>query len=58
MHIAKAYKIFGNKLKAIQLCVARFDAETRDAFIDLYTKVDSDVESPANTATQSVESGI
>ena len=58
VHIAKAYKIFGNKLKAIQLCVARFDAETRDAFIDLYTKVDSDVESPANTATQSVESGI
>jgi hypothetical protein len=28
-------------MKAIEMCVARFDDETRDAFLDLYTKVDS-----------------
>lgn len=41
VHIAKAYKIFGDRLKAIQLCVARFDDETKEAFMDLYTKVDA-----------------
>lgn len=41
VHIAKAYKIFDDRLKAIKLCVARFDDETRDAFLDLYTKVDA-----------------
>ena len=41
VHIAKAYKIFKDRLKAIQLCVARFDDETKEAFMDLYTKVDA-----------------
>jgi hypothetical protein len=40
VHIAKAYKIFGDKMKAIQLCVSRFDNETKTAFMDLYSKVD------------------
>ncbi len=40
VHIAKAYGIFKDRNKAIQLCVARFDQETRDAFLDLYSKVD------------------
>ena len=40
-HIVKTFSIFGNRMKAIQMCVARFDDETRDAFLDLYTKVDS-----------------
>jgi cobaltochelatase CobS len=51
VHIAKAYKIFGDKMKAITLCVNRFDAETKEAFLDLYSKVDAKVESPANTVT-------
>lgn len=50
VHIAKAYQIFGDKLKAIELCVSRFDAETKMAFLDLYSKVDGKVESPANTS--------
>ena len=41
VHIAKAFKIFKDRLKAIQLCVARFDDETKEAFMDLYTKVDA-----------------
>jgi AAA domain (dynein-related subfamily) len=51
VHIAKAYKIFGDRMKAIELCVNRFDTETKLAFLDLYSKVDASVESPANTAT-------
>jgi MoxR-like ATPase len=44
VHIAKAYKIFDNKMKAIELCVSRFDTETKNAFMDLYSKIDSKVE--------------
>jgi hypothetical protein len=51
VHIAKAFNIFGDRMKAIQLCVARFDEETRDAFLDLYSKVDASVNPPANTAS-------
>jgi hypothetical protein len=51
VHIAKAFNIFGDRMKAIQLCVARFDEETRDAFLDLYSKVDASVNAPANTAS-------
>ena len=51
VHIAKAFKIFGDRMKAIELCVNRFDTDTKMAFLDLYSKVDAKVESPANTAT-------
>jgi hypothetical protein len=40
-HIVKAYSIFRDRLVAISMCVARFEQETREAFIDLYTKIDS-----------------
>ena len=40
-HIVKAYAMFSDRLKAIQLCVNRFDTDTKTAFIDLYTKVDA-----------------
>jgi len=51
VHIAKAFGIFKDRMKAIELCVNRFDTETKLAFLDLYSKVDATVESPANTAT-------
>jgi hypothetical protein len=54
VHIAKAYEIFNDRMKAITLCVNRFDEETKMAFLDLYSKVDSSVESPANTSNQAV----
>lgn len=41
VHIAKAYTIFGDKLQAIELCVNRFDEDTKLSFIDLYTKIDA-----------------
>ena len=40
-HIVKAFSIFNDKLKAIELCVSRFDEDTKDSFLDLYTKVDA-----------------
>ena len=46
VHIVKAYNIFGDKAKAIQVCVNRFDDETKQAFLELYDKVDADFEMP------------
>ncbi len=43
-HIVKAFAIFGDKMQAIELCVARFDDDTKASFIDLYTKIDSGVD--------------
>jgi MoxR-like ATPase len=37
--IAKAYQIFGDRTEAITYCINRFDAETKTAFMDLYTKL-------------------
>src|SRR5210317_184552 len=42
VHIAKAFSIFKERMKAIELCLNRFDTETKIAFLDLYTKVDED----------------
>jgi len=41
VHIAEAYGIFKNKMKAISVCTNRFDDDTKNSFVDLYTKVDS-----------------
>ena len=43
VHIVNAYKIFGSKEKAIEVCVNRFDDETKQSFMELYDKVDADV---------------
>lgn len=43
VHIVNAYKMFGDRLKSIELCISRFDEETRTAILDLYTKVDAGV---------------
>ena len=43
-HIVKAFPICGDKMKSIELCVARFDDETKESFLDLYTKVDAGVD--------------
>ena len=42
-HIVKAFAIFGDKLQAIELCVARFDDDTKASFTDLYTKIDAGI---------------
>ena len=48
VHIVRAYNIFNDKAKAIQVCVNRFDDETKQAFIDLYDKVDADFVMPVD----------
>jgi MoxR-like ATPase len=50
VHIARSYGIFADRVRAIELCISRFDEDTRVAFLDLYTKVDS----KAITSTQQV----
>ena len=43
VHIANAYAIFGDRLKAVELCISRFDEDTKLAFKDLYEKCDASV---------------
>ena len=44
VHVAKAFSIFDDRMKAINLCINRFDEDTKLSFADLYTKVDAGVE--------------
>ena len=46
VHIVRAYSIFKDKMKSIQVCVNRFDDETKQAFLELYDKVDATVQLP------------
>ena len=52
VHIIRAYSIFGDKVKAIQVCLNRFDEETKSAFLDLYDKVDETVDIKATDEVQ------
>ena len=36
VHIIRAYSIFGDKVKAIQICLNRFDEDTKQSFMELY----------------------
>ena len=48
VHIVRAYSIFNDKAKAIEVCVNRFDDETKQAFLELYDKVDADFQMPSD----------
>jgi MoxR-like ATPase len=41
VHIVQAFAIFGNKMKAIEVCTNRFDDDTKNSFVELYSKVDA-----------------
>jgi len=43
VHIVNAYRMFKDKIKSIEMCISRFDEETRNSILDLYTKVDAGV---------------
>ena len=43
VHIAKAFSMFNDKMKSIEVCLARFDEDTKATFLDLYTKVDENI---------------
>ena len=55
VHIAKTFNIFKDRMKAIELCVSRFDEETKTAFLDLYSKIDVKVEAPKVEAAKPVD---
>jgi hypothetical protein len=54
-HIIRAYSIFGKRMKAIQVCVNRFDDETKSSFMELYDKIDASVGADAETQTEENE---
>lgn len=56
-HIVQSFAIFNDKMKAIQLCVNRFDEDTKEAFIDLYTKVDASV-GESSAPTKSIDDAL
>ena len=53
-HIVKTHSVFNDRAKSIELCINRFDDETKTAFLDLYTKIDES----AGAMEQSDESNI
>jgi len=57
VHIIRAYSIFQNKAKAIQVCVSRFDDETKQSFLELYDKVDADFVMPSTELELTIEGG-
>ena len=54
-HIVKAFAIFGDKMKSIELCVARFDEDTKASFMDLYTKIDAGALEVENMSEEEVD---
>jgi len=57
VHIVRAYSIFSDKAKAIQVCINRFDDETKTAFLELYDKIDVDFVMPSETLELTIEGG-
>ena len=58
VHIVRAYSIFQDKAKAIQVCINRFDDETKTAFLELYDKIDADFVMPGSeTLELTIEGG-
>jgi len=52
VHVIRAFSIFGKRKKAIEVCIARFDDETKQSFMELYTKIDASIDAPKETETQ------
>lgn len=50
VHIVKAHSVFKDRQKAINLCINRFDSDTKTAFIDLYSKIDYNKEDVQDAA--------
>ena len=43
VHVIRAFAIWQDRMKAIKVCVNRFDDETKQSFLELYDKIDADV---------------
>ena len=54
MNYQEAISIFKDKAKAIQVCTNRFDDDTKQSFMELYDKVDADVNFENNESVEEV----
>ena len=50
VHIIRAFAIWQDRMKAIKVCVNRFDDETKQSFLELYDKIDADVTTEESNA--------
>ena len=57
VHIVETYGIFGERMKAIELCLNRFDIDTKTSFMDLYTKIDIKTKVPEQPQSINPEHG-
>ena len=46
VHVIRAFAIFKDRMKALKVCLNRFDDETKESFLELYTKIDAKVDLP------------
>jgi hypothetical protein len=56
VHIVKTFGVHGDRLKAVSLCLNRFDSDTKMSFLDLYTKLDGESNKPAEPEAVQVAS--
>jgi len=54
VHIVRAYSIFNDKAKAIQVCINRFDDETKQSFLELYDKIDGNFQMPTEEISEEI----
>jgi hypothetical protein len=54
-HIVQTFSIFKDRRKSIELCVNRFDEDTKEAFLDLYEKVDASVTSTSSSLDEMMD---
>ena len=52
VHISNAFAIFKDRMKAIEMCVNRFDEDTKTSFLDLYSKIDEEAILPTEEEQQ------
>ena len=50
VHVIRAFAIWQDRMKAIKVCVNRFDDETKQSFLELYDKIDADVNTEESNA--------
>ena len=55
VHIVNAFRMFNDKLKCITMCISRFDEETRNSILDLYSKIDAGVDLNAENSIDEME---
>jgi hypothetical protein len=55
VHISNAFSIFGDRMKSIEMCVNRFDEDTKTSFLDLYSKIDAEAVISSDENEESVE---